>query len=289
MEIIKFGATEAAEQYRYKQNYGNREGVSIDAVILHSVHGNFYEGDRHIAPEEIFFSRGVSPHYFIKRDGTILQFVDEEFAAWHAGKSCFDGRDGWNQSSIGIELESFGDIEALKDLDMSEVPGYHLQSKTVKSQEHKDAFSVEQYISLRRLLDDIYNRYEIKYLLPHSDIAPGRKNDPGEDFDWARLEESGYRCYLNFARARERFSPDLCQGEVRYSLGDSGAGVRVLQGILQALGYDLGVSGVYDEATARVVAAFKLHYAAIGSDYSSWSAGDYAALARLFEFMQPRS
>jgi N-acetylmuramoyl-L-alanine amidase len=284
MEIVKFSATKAAQKYEYKQNYGGREGAPVDAVILHSIHGNFYENNRHVMPEEIFFSRGVSPHYFIKRDGAILQFVDEEFAAWHAGKSWFDGRDNWNQPSIGIELESFGDINALKEFDMAKSLGYHLQSKTVKSQEHKDAFSVEQYISLRRLLDDIYARYEIKYLLPHSDIAPGRKNDPGEDFDWGRLEKSGYRSYLNFTRAKERFSPDLCQGEVCYSLGDDGAGVERLQSILQGLGYGLEATGVYDEATARVVAAFKLHYAAVGSDYTSWSAEDYTALARLFEF-----
>jgi N-acetyl-anhydromuramyl-L-alanine amidase AmpD len=213
--------------------------------------------------------------YLIKQDGTIFQLVDENNSAYHAGKSYFDGRYGWNKSSIGIEIESFGDIEELR------TPDYHLQVQTKKT-EHTGAFSEEQYTSLKALLDDIYARHDIKYLLAHSDLAPGRKNDPDEAFDWRKLEELGYKCYLNFDKADKHFSPDLCESDEIYAMGSTGHGVEMLQTLLQDFGYGVEVSGTYDEETARAVVAFKMHYADVGADYTSWSAGDFSIMANLF-------
>lgn len=105
----------------------------------------------------------VSAHYLIGRDGKIFRLVDEEHVAWHAGKSKLpDGKNikgSCNDFSIGIEIMGGKWI------------GY------------EDA----QYEAIIELIKDIKTRHEIEYLLGHEDIAPGRKTDPGEHFDWERV------------------------------------------------------------------------------------------------------
>jgi len=140
----------------------------IDAVIVHSVF-NAGEGDKYNVDLVIKqFSRyGVSSHYIIDRNGVIYQLVKEKDIAFHAGKSSLpDGRTGINSCSIGIEIITTNDS---------------IDSPTEK-----------QIKSLTALVKDIKNRYKIKYLLRHSDIAPGRKTDPWkmnwEDFV-KRIEE----------------------------------------------------------------------------------------------------
>lgn len=106
----------------------------------------------------------VSAHLFIKRTGEVLQFVSFADRAWHAGKSCYLGIDACNDYSIGIELEG-SDTQTFTDA---------------------------QYTSLTEAVSAIHNAYpQTKHhLTGHSDIAPGRKTDPGEHFDWQRLRRS---------------------------------------------------------------------------------------------------
>lgn len=101
----------------------------------------------------------VSAHFFIRRDGTLLQFVPTEARAWHAGASTWCGRERCNDFSIGIELE-----------------GCDTQ-----------AFEAVQYERLAALLRELCTRHPIEAVTGHSDIAPGRKTDPGPCFDWRRL------------------------------------------------------------------------------------------------------
>jgi AmpD protein len=101
----------------------------------------------------------VSSHYLIRRDGEVVQFVPPELRAWHAGVSSWRGRERCNDFSIGIELEGTED----------------------------DAFTDHQYHALRALLRDLQSRFPIRDVAAHSDVAPGRKTDPGAHFDWARL------------------------------------------------------------------------------------------------------
>ena len=103
--------------------------------------------------------RRVSAHFFIRRDGEVIQFVSCLSRAWHAGVSCWQGRERCNDFSIGIELE--GD-------DVSD---------------YADA----QYAALCRLAAGLQARYPIVTSVAHADIAPGRKTDPGPHFDWSRL------------------------------------------------------------------------------------------------------
>ncbi|MFP5404833.1 MAG: 1,6-anhydro-N-acetylmuramyl-L-alanine amidase AmpD [Gammaproteobacteria bacterium] len=101
----------------------------------------------------------VSAHFLIRRDGALLQFVDTDRRAWHAGVSVFEGRERCNDFSIGVELEGDGS--------------------------HR--FTAAQYRRLRRLLGRLRERHPLRAIAGHSDIAPGRKHDPGARFDWSRL------------------------------------------------------------------------------------------------------
>ncbi len=100
----------------------------------------------------------VSSHFLIRRDGALLQFVPCAKRAWHAGQSQWWGRDRCNDFSVGIELEGTDDL----------------------------AFSDAQYECLTVLARALYARYPIKASVGHSDIAPGRKTDPGPHFSWPR-------------------------------------------------------------------------------------------------------
>jgi AmpD protein len=101
----------------------------------------------------------VSAHFFIRRNGELVQFVPCSRRAWHAGVSCWQGRERCNDFSIGIELEGTDDR----------------------------AFTESQYQTLLRLLKALQARYSISAIVGHSDIAPGRKTDPGPHFDWDRI------------------------------------------------------------------------------------------------------
>jgi AmpD protein len=104
----------------------------------------------------------VSVHVLIRRDGELVQYVPLHRRAWHAGASCFEGRDGCNDYSIGIELEG-----------ADEVP-----------------YAPIQYTRLAGLSCGVMRAFPAitpARIVGHSDIAPGRKTDPGAAFDWPRL------------------------------------------------------------------------------------------------------
>lgn len=105
----------------------------------------------------------VSAHLFIERDGTMTQFVNFDKRAWHAGRSSYLGRPECNDYSIGIELEG-SDFVSFTDV---------------------------QYETLAQVIAAIYKAYPKtrRHLTGHSDIAPGRKTDPGDYFEWTRLRE----------------------------------------------------------------------------------------------------
>lgn len=107
------------------------------------------------------YQQQVSAHLFIERDGTVTQFVNFNDRAWHAGKSSYLGVENCNDYSIGIEME--GD-------DFSE-------------------FSEVQYLTLAKIIQAINAVYPKtkNHLAGHSDIARGRKSDPGAEFDWVKL------------------------------------------------------------------------------------------------------
>ena len=133
---------------------------TIDTVVIHSTY-NATGGDPFSVSKilDIYKSYGVSPHYLVARDGTVYRLVDEKNIAYHAGESKMsDGRTNVNAFSIGIEVigkDDGGPTEA-------------------------------QYVSVEKLLADIGTRWDIKHVLGHSDIAPGRKSDPW-GFEWKKI------------------------------------------------------------------------------------------------------
>lgn len=104
----------------------------------------------------------VSAHFLVRRDGQLVQFVPTTRRAWHAGVSSFLGRERCNDFSIGIELEG---------------------------SEHAP-FTRAQYRRLAALVRAIARRHPVRFVAGHSDIAPGRKTDPGPQFDWRRFGAS---------------------------------------------------------------------------------------------------
>jgi len=103
----------------------------------------------------------VSSHFLIRRDGELLQFVSCLDRAWHAGVSRWRGRERCNDFSIGVELEGVDDAE----------------------------FTAEQYAVLKDLQHALQARYPLRAIAAHSDIAPGRKTDPGSGFDWSHANQ----------------------------------------------------------------------------------------------------
>jgi N-acetyl-anhydromuramoyl-L-alanine amidase len=114
----------------------------------------------------------VSAHFFVRRDGTVLQFVSCDARAWHAGASRWRGRDGCNDWSVGIELEGL----------------------------EGEPFERAQYRVLARLLRSLARRYPIAEVVGHEHVAPGRKGDPGPRFDWRGLTR----------RLGSRFETPIC-------------------------------------------------------------------------------
>jgi len=156
-------------------NFGPRpQGAAIDLIVVHSislppgVYGgdevralftNTLDWDAHPYFQQI---RGmqVSAHFFIRRDGALLQFVSCDARAWHAGRSAYRGRENCNDDSVGIELEG-------------------LEGET---------FEAAQYEALGVVCAAIAQQYPIAHVAGHEHIAPGRKNDPGAGFAWAALQ-----------------------------------------------------------------------------------------------------
>ncbi|MCH8113180.1 MAG: N-acetylmuramoyl-L-alanine amidase [Proteobacteria bacterium] len=172
----------------------------------------------------------VSAHYLIDQDGATYAMVPEERRAWHAGVASWHGEDNINSRSIGIELVN---------------PGHELGYQE---------FPEAQMAALESLAGGIVRRHDIAAprVLGHSDVAPTRKQDPGERFDWRRLAAVGVGLWPGSAPEPEP-GDDL-------AAGDEGAGVAVWQSHLAAFGYGVPGHGRYDDATRAVVAAFQRHF-----------------------------
>ena len=172
----------------------------------------------------------VSCHYVIGRDGRITQMVAEAMRAWHAGVSYWAGETDINSRSIGIEIDN---------------PGHELG--------YLD-FSEPQMCAVERLAADIVRRQGIApdRVLAHSDIAPIRKIDPGEKFDWARLARGGVGLWV------KPIAP--VQDDAGIGLGCSGERVAMVQAMLHRYGYGIDATGSFDRLTEVTVCAFQRHF-----------------------------
>jgi N-acetylmuramoyl-L-alanine amidase len=226
-----------AERFFPSPNQGERRAGPTDALILH--YTGMPTGDAALAllcsPEA-----QVSCHYLIWEDGRIWQLVPEARRAWHAGKSFWGGETDLNSRSIGVEIVNPGHKDVLASRPHQICGG-------------APPFPDVQIDAGLALCRDVTQRLNIPpaRVLAHSDIAPSRKCDPGEIFPWPRLHAAGVGHWV--APAPIRPGP-------LYEPGAMGPPVAALQTLLAAYGYGLTPTGVYDEATRDVVAAFQRHF-----------------------------
>ncbi len=212
-------------QVRPSPNYDART-LATDMLVLH------YTGmpttaealERLCDPEA-----KVSSHYLVDEEGTIIQLVPEKLRAWHAGVSSWEGVTDINSRSIGIEIGNPGHSYGLPD------------------------YPEPQAAAVVALCRDLMQRHRFRAerVLGHSDVAPLRKIDPGEKFPWERLHRAGVGAWVEPA--------PVTPGTI-LSLQDMGPEVAQLQAGLRVYGYGIEATGIYEDVTAAVVAAFQRHY-----------------------------
>lgn len=207
-------------------NFNSRKGAPVDLLVLH------YTGmkDAEAAVRWLADPRSkVSSHYVVHEDGRIIQMVDEDDRAWHAGVASWKGEGDINARSVGIEICNPGHEH-----------GYR-------------AFPDAQIDAVIALSRAIVARHGIapEHVLAHSDVAPERKEDPGELFPWDRLAAAGVGHHVE---------PSPITDGRFMALGDAGDPVAALQGMLKLYGYPIEVTGHFDAACQSVVRAFQRHF-----------------------------
>ena len=174
----------------------------------------------------------VSCHYLVDIDGRVTQMVREADRAWHAGRSFWQNETDVNSSSVGIEIQNPGHAHGYPD------------------------FPEPQMKAIERLSLDIITRHGMacEAVLAHSDIAPQRKIDPGEKFDWQRLHRAGVGHWVPPRTLGEELDAEA------FDATNSDERVRACQHLLAQYGYDTKQDGLLDAAAGRVISAFQRHF-----------------------------
>lgn len=215
-------------EVRPSPNHGERKGgAKPDMILLH------YTGmvDAQAALGRLCSPYSdVSAHYVVMEDGYIIQCVPEARRAWHAGAASWEGETDLNSCSIGIEIANPGHDFGYPD------------------------FPKRQIAAVTALCRSILTRHKVPphRVLAHSDVAPSRKQDPGEKFPWKTLADSGVGLWV-------KPSP-IIQGGPIFVLGEKDPSIAELQAGLARYGYNVAQTGHYDTATRDVVAAFQRHF-----------------------------
>jgi len=173
----------------------------------------------------------VSSHYVVFEGGRIVQCVPEALRAWHAGESSWAGETDINSCSIGIEIVNPGHEFGYPDYPLRQIAAV---------------------ISLCRSIMTRRGPINPARVLAHSDVAPARKQDPGEKFPWELLSDSGVGHWVRPA--------PLSADDSTLKPDDSGEAVTQLQRVLRGYGYGIEETGSYDDATRAVVIAFQRHF-----------------------------
>jgi N-acetylmuramoyl-L-alanine amidase len=215
-------------EVRPSPNHSERKNsVAPDMIVLH------YTGmrDNEAAIRQLCAPAAeVSAHYVVLQDGYILQLVAESRRAWHAGVSSWAGETDINSCSIGIEIANPGHDHSYPD------------------------FPKRQIAAVTALCRSIMTRHRITpdRVLAHSDIAPTRKQDPGEKFPWKVLAGSGIGLWVKPARLEPN-------GPI-FVLGETNPAIEELQRLLAKYGYGVNPTGYLDGTTRDAVAAFQRHF-----------------------------
>lgn len=206
-------------------NFDDRK-APIDTIILHYTGMPSCQGaiDWLMCEE----SR-VSCHYVVDEGGSVFQLLPEERRAWHAGISSWQGAGDLNSRSIGIEIANPGHDHGYPD------------------------FTAGQIAAVIELCRNCGDRWAIapEKVLAHSDIAPTRKQDPGEKFPWQTLYEAGVGHWIQ---------PAPLGGGRFFQRGDTGQPVEAWQSMLSFYGYGVEISGTFCGLTEAVTVAFQRHF-----------------------------
>jgi N-acetylmuramoyl-L-alanine amidase len=209
-------------------NHGERvRGRRPDMIVLH--YTGMRDGAAALAHLTTLGSE-VSAHYYVNEDGRIVQLVQESRRAWHAGMAYWAGEADINSCSIGIEIVNPGHDFGYPD------------------------FPKRQIAAVTALCRSVQTRYTIPpvRVLGHSDVAPARKQDPGEKFPWRTLYDSGVGNWVKPA-------PIMEFGQV-LKPRDRGSAVSAMQKSLAEYGYGVEINSEYDSVTREVVTAFQRHF-----------------------------
>ena len=205
-------------------NYQSRGNYNIKFIIIH------YTGiDTLERVFKILLNKKskLSCHWLITKKGTIYKIVDEKNIAWHAGKSFWKGEFNINNTSIGIELEN---------------PGHG---------KNYINYSKKQMDALEEVIINIKLKYKIKIenILGHSDIAPDRKADPGEYFDWQRLAKKKAAFWPAFQKVKNN--------KIIFQLGAESKEIVIIKKKLMEIGYKCNINKKFDLELKVVIEAFQ--------------------------------
>lgn len=235
------------------ENFNERVGLcEPDMLVLHYTGmPDGKQAEKWLCIEE----SQVSCHYIIHEDGEIVQLVPEHLRAWHAGKSSWRGHDDINSRSIGIEIVNSGHDHGYPD------------------------FPKRQMEAVVALCQDILSRHEIvpRNVVAHSDIAPLRKQDPGEKFDWKLLFEAGIGLWTE---------PSPIEPGRVFKNEDKGEDIKRFQRNLHKFGYGVEVTGQFDALTEATIVAFQRHYRQERVDGVA-DPSTLKTLAQLLELIKP--
>jgi N-acetylmuramoyl-L-alanine amidase len=215
-------------EVRPSPNHNERKnGATPDMIVLH------YTGmrDNEAAIRQLCTPQAeVSAHYVVQQDGFIIQLVAESRRAWHAGVSSWAGEADINSYSIGIEIANPGHDHGYPD------------------------FPRRQIAAVTALCRSILTRHRVSpdRVLAHSDVAPTRKQDPGEKFPWKVLADSGVGLWVKPA-------PLSLSGPISV-LGETNPIVEETQRLLAKYGYGVSATGYLDSTTRDAIAAFQRHF-----------------------------
>ena len=209
-------------------NHDARVGGPADMILLH--YTGMQSGEAALVRLCARDSK-VSAHYVVFEDGRIVQCVPEDRRAWHAGVSFWAGETDINSRSIGVEIANPGHEFGYPDYPLRQIAAVIALCKSIITR--RGPLSAER-------------------VLAHSDVAPARKEDPGEKFPWQLLHESGVGHWVRPA--------PLDTGGNSFKYGDRGENITRLQRALANYGYGIEESGTYDDNTQAVVAAFQRHF-----------------------------
>ena len=191
----------------------------------------------------------VSSHYVVEEDGAVFRLVPEQRRAWHAGISRWRGHEMLNGRSIGIEIVNPGHEWGYRD------------------------FPALQMAAVCDLCLEILSRHPIpaRNIVGHSDVAPDRKDDPGEKFDWEGLAGNGVGLWPDDM-------PTLGLGGATHGMVRDAASLRPVRAALAAIGYELAPEGPLDPGLSTVLRAFQRHW----RPEAITGQADAGTLARLF-------